>query len=67
MAVSRPIIEFGGMEVFFLLVDSRPFWEAAFLGTAFLARNHWVEPLVFYAFEHSSGMSIVAINKHAKR
>ena len=34
--VSRPIIEFCGMEVFFLLVDSRPFLEAAFLGKAFL-------------------------------
>jgi len=39
MAVSWPITEFGGMEGFFLLVDSRPFWEAAFFGTAFAARN----------------------------
>ena len=38
--VSRPIVEFGGMGGFFLLVDLRSFWEAAFLGTAFLALSY---------------------------
>ena len=37
--MSRPIVEFGGTKGFFLLVDSRPFLEAAILGTAFLASN----------------------------
>ena len=37
--VSRPIIELGGMKGFYSLVDSRPFWKAALLGTVFLARN----------------------------
>ena len=47
--MSRPIIEFDEMEGFFLLVDSWPFFEAAFLGTTFLASN----PSVIKAFSVS--------------
>ena len=39
--VSRPIIEFGGLEGYFLLVDSRPFWEAAFLGKKHKKRSFY--------------------------